>query len=1468
MQIYTIVMAQESNIYNDWMEKFSDVFENMEIRTISENCGRGLVSKKTFKAGDVIFRDKPLCAMQHVYSKRTCISCVNCFRIVGNIRQQLTRVLKNQQQNLSMFPEANDLLSEDVLHNEYLTQPEPIPCPHGCGAVFCSLECQSEALENSYHRILCAELDIEQRKKFQAFVSHARRYHENFILAAIAYGDIICKVKYHDLSIDDAMKEYSAFFGKPWFELVQLPNVHTEDSRVLQFKELRLKRCTESLALLTEMLFDTCVLESTEEVFRKNKELQQNTDKILNEETCYETGILPKSVEDEAEKEASKWGKLFNLDFYSHLLGEFDLVNMSIEFASPFDSIFGAVRKNKQTASLEVQRKDGSVTTLGHIYRTLNSGKHSVLKEINRISKCVEDLECMNEEMNYPYNENDSDASSSSSSSSDNDDDDDDNHEDKKEETEVMPGFLGLGMYRSIAMTNHSCYPNCEVDFVDSSTCVVKATRPIAIEEELTISYVEESDILVDRQRHLRRDYLFVCSCVKCKVEAGRAILKNQMPLSASTTLPASKRKLCDQDNDIEYATKISAIINVEVNVVIELLAVLEKDAKDREENLESCDLVANERDNDENDEKINKDDRLEEFDVTIPKFDLNRDVNLKESLSTNEEKSILKNTPPKDSTLSVDSPHGLQSILPDLSIYNRCSVDKEKFESPIFTHSQFSDQEEESNVDDDESESFEFEAMPASKILPNGGVDITSRKALMKTKQVVSLCPTKKRILEDDEEENIEKHTDLLPSNSPRVSHLSMSTVIPTKNESINNENNKDLLKLEINVNSRKFMTQKLTLAAATPSDISVDRTSLHSSVAPTNCTNAVRLPFLPLLPDEGVGSLANATANSDLMNDNGVQNDRSELQFADGITTQRSRVASRLPSAASTTRAGMNYGASNSLVNILGTPGSFERRLTLGLLDENNFATYSHIDADSTTIGQGTNPSSGVASRLHSGISSIVRLRSACRSAISDGRFNGISMDSHERLTNLKLEIECESGDEEDILASAGPLHSTRPEVPPRVANNSQIEEDDLDVSLGVSKSNRKQLLMSNKPVASSSVSNCFNKDGVSGVTLANLSILVPPRIPSAKTSIKNKILRTTTASTNVHDNSDAISVAISSCDSATSSSSRSIISAKQPQQKQQITRTINPSSMKMSSRKTPLKPLSAPLKVTLPSVNTTTSSSVFLSLSKRLESNADSNCIPSMLNPNLTRSKAAPPPRKEVVSAAASKNKEELKRMENAKLLSLKMAGLVMDSKQDLDEDEKEIMNERVTPSVRSLLLSQAASRSSRIQPLNTSTSKNHKDIANDFQGLAQRSAIATSESEVSEESESESESEDYDDDEEDEEEEENEDKNDSHLTTSNLEFYSSSMLRGWAEKKKNNLFNVDLKELPLNITPSLEKKTNNLLDEALNEKALISALYSEKQRRAAVEKELSSGISANVSKLSEVVQAALLLDDGLD
>lgn len=80
-----------------------------------------------------------------------------------------------------------------------------------------------------------------------------------------------------------------------------------------------------------------------------------------------------------------------------------------------------------------------------------------------------------------------------------------------------LKDFEGIGLFPLLSCYNHSCEPNAFVEFPDSQgkKCVVRASRPIKMGEELSVSYIPLDLNFYERQAELS-NFQFRCTCPRC----------------------------------------------------------------------------------------------------------------------------------------------------------------------------------------------------------------------------------------------------------------------------------------------------------------------------------------------------------------------------------------------------------------------------------------------------------------------------------------------------------------------------------------------------------------------------------------------------------------------------------------------------------------------------------------------------------------------------------------------------------------------------------------------------------------------------------------------------------------------------------------------------------------------------------------------------------------------------------------
>ncbi|XP_066940518.1 SET and MYND domain-containing protein 4-like [Macrobrachium rosenbergii] len=108
---------------------------------------------------------------------------------------------------------------------------------------------------------------------------------------------------------------------------------------------------------------------------------------------------------------------------------------------------------------------------------------------------------------------------------------------------------VASGVFPALSFINHSCYPNMR-HYTIGRDLIMRAIRPVAVGEELTIAYTEEFHKQARENRHkLCEKYHFTCSCEACVKEWP---LHPRIPtmrfkcLSCKALLPGSLR-LCSK---------------------------------------------------------------------------------------------------------------------------------------------------------------------------------------------------------------------------------------------------------------------------------------------------------------------------------------------------------------------------------------------------------------------------------------------------------------------------------------------------------------------------------------------------------------------------------------------------------------------------------------------------------------------------------------------------------------------------------------------------------------------------------------------------------------------------------------------------------------------------------------------------------------------------------------------------------
>ncbi|XP_052201557.1 histone-lysine N-methyltransferase ASHR1 isoform X2 [Diospyros lotus] len=80
-------------------------------------------------------------------------------------------------------------------------------------------------------------------------------------------------------------------------------------------------------------------------------------------------------------------------------------------------------------------------------------------------------------------------------------------------DSELRP--LGTGLYPVVSIINHSCLPNAVLAF-EGRLAVIRAVQHIPKDTEVLISYIETAGSTMTRQKALKEQYFFSCTCPRC----------------------------------------------------------------------------------------------------------------------------------------------------------------------------------------------------------------------------------------------------------------------------------------------------------------------------------------------------------------------------------------------------------------------------------------------------------------------------------------------------------------------------------------------------------------------------------------------------------------------------------------------------------------------------------------------------------------------------------------------------------------------------------------------------------------------------------------------------------------------------------------------------------------------------------------------------------------------------------------
>ncbi|KAJ3391151.1 hypothetical protein CcCBS67573_g00145 [Chytriomyces confervae] len=395
--------------------------------------GKGVVAETAFVAGDRVFDELALFAIQSPDNARLSRACQKCLHFVGSPIDQIELMLTRKLSAKERATLSKTAAKVGSLFTEGFAK--EVNCD--CGEHYCSIECRDKDAANG-HTSICPSANPSSALSIAEFKEHAINTNETFLLALKVFGFIASRLKAHKNPGSVEALEHAIWplrvFAKDYWWNVCLPNeAEEEDPEELQMALRTL--LTDSTALLSK-------------IFAHVPEMKP----------------------------------VINVDFYSLLMGIFERNNLSILTPSPMLPLLEHIPDSITEAIMK--RASEFIPNHGH-------NQHS------------------NEHDHHHHGEHGHSHDHSGGSSSNNE---------EVDPFEALDAMIaeGTGLHTIQGTINHSCKPNAMV-FKDASALdgsspkngdpdstsssgsvirdgrtVLRAVRPIAPGEEITISYLDE----------------------------------------------------------------------------------------------------------------------------------------------------------------------------------------------------------------------------------------------------------------------------------------------------------------------------------------------------------------------------------------------------------------------------------------------------------------------------------------------------------------------------------------------------------------------------------------------------------------------------------------------------------------------------------------------------------------------------------------------------------------------------------------------------------------------------------------------------------------------------------------------------------------------------------------------------------------------------------------------------------------
>lgn len=144
------------------------------------------------------------------------------------------------------------------------------------------------------------------------------------------------------------------------------------------------------------------------------------------------------------------------------------------------------------------------------------------------------------------------------------------------EVTDAYLQALGVGLFLSGSMFDHSCDPNCVFVF-EGCVLTVKALKPIPSINDVRVAYCDVMQPYEQRRKIFRSIYYFTCKCVRCSFPEGETLLTcATRRCEGSVSLETGLCSVCGQEKTFSRA-KIRALNDEIADVLTNADALMDK---------------------------------------------------------------------------------------------------------------------------------------------------------------------------------------------------------------------------------------------------------------------------------------------------------------------------------------------------------------------------------------------------------------------------------------------------------------------------------------------------------------------------------------------------------------------------------------------------------------------------------------------------------------------------------------------------------------------------------------------------------------------------------------------------------------------------------------------------------------------------------------------------------------------------